>query len=674
MAIYYIDPHTTTNGTGTWASPFSFGTNNSTTFTDGDEIRIKGVALTDLLIGSTYSATITDSITYNATGLGTAATAHDLWYVSEMDCFVVVYDTPTADTIRIGSNSTTFGLIPADDWTPGTTYTLQKVDTSTYGRFSTSISAYFVYNQDYDNITVSDCWVDVGGTPTRVTDGSVKTILSQASGGGTGGTSDTTLFFGPSATFLSISRYRTSNCAYGWTVNLNNTHILPGRGNNSVIWSRIGGVNHTVYINQLGGAAYMPPSPSQGSAWGGLVTYMFLDSTVNIATMQNTIFPVFNVLDNCTFNIGFMSGISGAFTSGSYDANAVASNITFNITNVSLKTFDYVGLNPYIPERVGFINSTLNITGNIDIFDSMGTNAAFIADAIPNNTYDFSSATFYDNRRTNTNPTPAKGLFILPLNSTTGSIGFNQFSFPWDNVTLSASYSSVTDGIQYNGSITNPSYTALQGPLYKPYVFTFTVANNNASNLLSASNNFATTYRYNTLVLRFLFLDGSDPQEYIIIQNKSAGYTVAEDPRYAMLCTKDATVYRTSGPSLKMYVQNVYAAWTDVSPTVYPSSDLTYFNGFTKTIKIPVSAAPTTVAGYIRSDYASTATGDCRVMILDDKYEVVTYQDMTNASYNSWESFSLNFTPTYAAEYHLAIRNLYPFAGKSFWLDDLTVS
>jgi len=672
MAIYYFDPHTTTNGIGTWASPFSFQANNSSTFTDGDEIRVKGVALTSLLTGSTYSATITDPITYNATGLGTAAAAHDVWYVSEIDCFIVVYDAPTADTIRLNT-SATFHIMPANNWTSGTTYTLQKVDVSTYGRFSTAAAATFLYNQNYDNLTISDCWVDVGGTPTRVTDGSVKTLLHRSIGSGAGGTGDTTLNFGPGSSFSVTSPDRTSNCAYGWTVNLNNTHILPGRGNNSVSWSYAGGVNHTVYINQLGGCGYIPLSVSTG--WGGLYAYHYLDSTINIATMQNPLFFSYQTLHNCTFNISLYSATSGDMIMAPY-YQGIASNNTFNITDVSVDGWGGFGLNSYVPVYSTVTNSTLNITGTVDIFDPMSTAAIFISDSVPTNTYNFSSATFYDNRRANTNTTPAEGLFGVSVSSSAGNPGFTTVHPPWDNVTLSAAYSSVTEGIRYGSSLGNPNNGAsLLGAFYEPYVITLRVASTNTSNLFNTSDNFDITQKYRTVVFRFLFLDGSDPREYVLLQNKADGYTgTGEDTRYAMLCTKDATVYRTSGPALKMYTQVLYTPWTNVSPTVYPSSDLTYFNGFTKTIKIPVSAASTTVAGYIRSDYASTATGDCRVMILDDKYEVVTYQDMTNASYNSWESFSLNFTPTYAAEYHLAMRNLYPSAGKAFWLDDLTVS
>jgi len=676
MAIYYFDPHTTTNGTGTWASPFTFATNNTSTFTDGDEIRVKGVALTDLLTGSTYSATITDVITYNATGLGTAAAAHDVWYVSEIDCFIVVYDTPTADTIRLNSNSIYLNM-PANDWTSGTTYTLQKVDTATYPWFSTAAAATFLYSQNYDNITISDCWVDVGGTPTRVTDGSVKTLLHRSNGSGGGGGGATTVNLGPGNSFSVTSADRTSNCAYGWTVNLNNTHILPSRGGTSVGWSYAGGVNHTVYINQLGGCGYMPNSV--GTGWGGLYVYHYLDSTINIVTMQNPLFFSYQTLHNCTFNISLYSGNGGNMIQPPY-YQGIASNNTFNFTDVSLVSWGSFGLNPNVPVNTAVTDSTLNITGTVDIFNAMSSAAVFVSDAVPTNTYNFSSATFYDTRRANTNSIPAEGLFGVSVSSSAGNPGFTTVHPPWGNVTLSAAYSSVTEGVRYGSSLGNPNDgAALIGAFYEPYVITIRVASPNtaggANNLFNTLDNFGIAQKYRTVVFRFLFLDGSDPREYVLLQNKADGYIgTGEDTRYAMLCTKDATVYRTSGPALKMYTQVLYTPWTNVSPTVYPSSDLTYFNGFTKTIKIPVSAASTTVAGYIRSDYASTATGDCRVMILDDKYEVVTYQDMTNASYNSWESFSLNFTPTYAAEYHLAMRNLYPSAGKAFWLDDLTVS
>lgn len=668
MAIYYFDPHTTSNGTGTWASPFSLTTDNTSTFTSGDELRIKGVAKTSLLTGPTYSATIINTITYSATGLGTAAAAYDVWYISEMDIFIVVYDTPTADTIRLNSNDS-FAIAPANDWSAGATYTFQKVDTATYPWFGASSFAYITNYTVIDNLTISDCWVDVAGTPTRVTDGSVKTLLHRSNGAG-GGAQDDTYFSCGARSLSSTTSQRTSNCGYGWAINLNNTHVLAGRGGGSVFWYG-SGINHTVYLNQLGGGGYVGGLSPSG--WGGLDIGMCLDSTINVATWQGQLFFSYYVLNGCTFNIGLLSANNGGFVTAS-NYQGVASNVTFNITNVSVDDFYYTGLNPALPQKVGFSGSTFNITGTVDIYTPMYSEAALIADGVPNNTYDFSSATFYNNRRTTTNAIPGGGLFTIPVSGGSGNIGFTTIQPPWDKVTLSAAYSSVTEGVVYGQSTTNAQGPIPYGSLYEPYVLTFIVPSTDPSNLFNTGDNFPTTYKYRSIVLRFLFLDGSDPIEYILIQNKNAGYSLAEDSRYGMRCTKDAAVYRTSGPSLKMYTQILYSGWTGISPTVYPSSDLTYFNGFTKTIKLPVSAASTTVAGYIRSDNATTATGDCRVMILDNNYEVVTYQDMTNASYNSWESFSLNFTPTYAAEYHLAIRNIYPASGKSFWLDDLTIS
>lgn len=127
--------------------------------------------------------------------------------------------------------------------------------------------------------------------------------------------------------------------------------------------------------------------------------------------------------------------------------------------------------------------------------------------------------------------------------------------------------------------------------------------------------------------------------------------------------TGDASVYKTTGPSLKSnLVSRVSNSW--VSRIARAK----------KTIKIPCTSGTSyTVAGFIRTDDTAYTNGDCRVSIYLNDEEVVG-QDMTTACENAWEGFSLNFTAAQTAEYVLVWSMYYANGAKSYWLDDLTIS
>jgi hypothetical protein len=92
-----------------------------------------------------------------------------------------------------------------------------------------------------------------------------------------------------------------------------------------------------------------------------------------------------------------------------------------------------------------------------------------------------------------------------------------------------------------------------------------------------------------------------------------------------------------------------------------------------KTIKIPaVAGVSRTVTGYVRNTVPSFANGDLRMsIVLGDT--LITYQDMTTASNNAWEQFTLTFTPSITGEYSLLWEMYYAGSG-SMWLDDLSIT
>lgn len=694
MAIYYFDPHTTSNGTGTWASPFSMQSNNTSTFATGDEIRIKGVALTDLLTGSTYSCSIpTNMNQIEATGLGTASAVGDVYYIEETEAFFSVYAVVGADAIQI-SSSPAWKMLPVSSTASSATWTLKKVDLATYPHSITTTTFYLVNGGAYDNITISDCWVDVGGTPTRVTDGSVKTLIRSSS------TSSTQIL------------YMTPNSMWssGWTVNMQNSNVLSARGTTTKVYTLIDGTGHTMSFGQLESSTYSPgyASNSTNTTNGGFGILKGLrDSTISVKVFCGSILGYMGNADslklaNNTYNFDLCISYRGTqFSSSfSYYPEIIMTDLTVNVTDLIVYTFCSISLNIYTPYSCFTTSSTLNLTGNVDTWESnffvtTGSNARYaflITDCVGSNTYDISSATFYNSRRANTNPAifGRVGYISGGVSSGTGvNRGITDFAFPTTSIpaiydsggakavseeTGWATNSSGSGGI-FSSWARNPSASTYQPIIYNarlPSPSSWPPSNNYMFRMQSVNY-------LRPVCIRITFEDNSDPIEAIFLTAKNSWFSTGISANYyptfasnLMECTKDASTYRTSGPSLKMKLDSNYAVNEE---GLYPAASLTWGNGYIKHITIPVTGSTsTTVAGYIRTDNSTMATADCTVLILDQNYDVVTSQDMTSAAYNAWESFSLNFTPSYSGEWHIAIRNLYPIFGKSYWLDDLTVS
>jgi len=693
MAIYYFDPHTVINGTGTWASPFSLATNNTSTFASGDELRIKGVALTDLLTGSTYSGSLTYPHQIQATGIGTASAVGDVYYIEETEAFFSVYGVVGADQIQISSNQA-WKMLPVSSTASSATWTLKKVDIATYKHSISGTIFYLIYGSDYDNITISDCWVDVGGTPTRVTDGSVKTLIRSSSTG-----SSQYLYMTPLNMWSS-----------GWTVNMQNSSVLSARGTTTKVYVMIDGTNHTMSFGQLESSTYSPgyASNSNVTTNGGFGFNKGLrDSTISVKVFCGSIVGLMNdvnslKLANNTFNFDLCISQRGSqFSSSfSYYPELILTDLTVNVVDLIVYDFCSISLNIYTPYSCFTTNSTLNVTGNVDTYGSnffvtTGSNARFaflITDCVGSNTYDISSATFYSNRRANTNPAlfGRVGYVSGGVSSGTGvNRGITDFAFPTTSIpaiydsggakavseeTGWATNSSGSGGI-FSSWARNPGASAYQPIIYNarlPSSSSWPPSNSYMFRMQSVNY-------LRPVCIRITFEDNSDPIEAIFLTAKNSWFSTGGSANSLptlvnnlMECTKDASTYRTSGPSLKMKVTSTYSVNEE---GVYPAASLTWGNGYIKHITIPVTGSTsTTVAGYIRTDNSTMATADCTVLILDQNYDVVTSQDMTSAAYNAWESFSLNFTPSYTGEWHIAIRNLYPIFGKSYWLDDLTVS
>lgn len=612
MAIYYIDPHTTTNGTGTWASPWSLASSTRTGLTNGDEIRIKGVALTSLLTATSYTATVTNNYQLTITaggGLGADWVAGDVAYLPAYDTFFKVYSV-SSNVIQVYTSSS---MLPIKDWS-ATSLTVRKVDTTTYP-VSTTSSAYNIgAATNLDGVTVSDCWTNA---TTRVTDGTVKTL------------------FNNSYTVTNMTLYMTKAASTaggsGWTVNLQNTHVLCSRTTtNGYVETYINSTSSTYSINQIyswgsGGTGFIQVAGVTGNTINIEHFTNYYGLGAGCFATQNNTYNITNLLTANAYIAGNGAGIS-------------VPNNTINITNFSFIAVAFSSLFVLINNT----SSTLNITGTIDQYGA--TAATYMFSGYGNLTINIgASVVYYYNKRA-----AQKSLWTYYCEYSSSAASGPTIYFPAFNVSNGWTYSVNI----YNTTTVSPTLPSRGGP---PDDFKIIYPVNN----LAATTPAGVIGNCNIIVS---FEDGSAPFEILGVFGTYNSSTTASNQNLPKVTT-DAAVYRTTGPSLKSYLDSrVTSTWASNQAKA------------TKTIKIPCTSGTSyTVTGYIRTDDTAYTNGDCRVGIYLNDAEV-TGQDMTTACENAWEQFTLTFTATTTGEYVFTWSMYYANGAKSYWLDDLTIA
>lgn len=617
MAIYYIDPHTTTNGSGTWASPWSLNSNTRTGLAAGDEIRIRGVALTSLLTATAYTATVTSQYQLTLTaggGLGADWVAGSIGYLPVYDTFFRVYGVSG----NILSAYTTTSLLPIYDWSV-TSLTVRKVDTTTYPASTTTASAYF--GGLFNNITITDCWTS---ETTRVTDGTVKTLINF-------GASSANLSLQSSASFLT-----------GWTVNCQNTAAICFNVTTT------GGVslsnyasNSTISFGQIYGWGSAILNPLILGTGGNPVKNV----TINI-THYAAYYPLSystgtgNSAKDITINITHLTypNIDNLIYSTSVSIPWV--NLTLNIVNIHVYSYSSYAV---LFRTDGGTNFTYNLTGTVDMYSASALN--FILIGHMSGTINIgSSVVYYSNKRAST----AVSISAFNYYVTQNTLIQSTLYFPDINVNNSWTTSAKS-------SWANATYPSAQTATLPS---SFTLNLRQASDIPSGHPYCSTSY--NTLIT---FRNGDTPIEYLAILNGSVASTSA--PSFPKVTT-DATVYRTAGPSLKSYL--------GTKNTTYWGSSTQRLARSYKTIKVPcISGTSYTITGYTRTDDTTYVNGNLRVGVFLNNIEVVG-QDMTTVSINAWEQFTLTFTAAQTAEYIFAMQMYYELGAKSYWLDDLTIN
>lgn len=615
MAIYYINPHTTTNGTGTWASPWSLNNATRTGLTDGDEIRIMGVALTSLLTATSYTATVTDNYRLTITaggGLGGDWAAGDVAYLPAYDTFFRVYSV-TANVIALAS---TTAMLPVMDWS-ATSVTLRKVNTATYGVSVTSSTLFITGDTSkFDNITVSDCWTS---ETTRVTDGTVKTLLRS-------GSTVAVSFF--------LNALVTDLCS-GWVVNCQNTHIICNTASSSsgAVNLITNTKNSTIEINQMYG-------------WGTSATGIHLSISSSRNSADNNTLTIKSY--TCPIGIGqqpYRGGSGNTFNFTNFQINGANSYFnngiptggenTINFTNVFLgRSGPFIGAFYVAP-----FNSKINVsfTGVVDSYNTNDITQVHSSNPTPSTITLGSGLSIYINKRASQVTTIAVGSANIPPSTKTTFV---------PTIINNSSISITTLATFTTSSFLTNTYSSI---LPQQYDWSFPYPNSayTPSGYASAANQ------------TFTYRDGSNPSELLgIFPSENTSIAYENSP----LVTTDATVYRTSGPSLKSYLP------TRVSTIWYTNSRAV------KLIKIPCTDGTSyTITGYIRSNDSAYVNGDCSVHVYLGDVEVDS-QIMTTSCVNAWGQFTLTFTATETAEYEFAWKMYYANGDKSYWLDDLTVS
>lgn len=618
MAVYYVSPYTTTNGTGTWASPYSMASSTRPQLVDGDEVRVVSRYLTDLLTATTYTATYTTINTLTITaggGLGADFAVNDVVYLPDAGTFFKV---TSVSTNVIGMGFGASGIIPWYNTSSGqTNITVRKVNLAANPASSVGGSLTIWSGTEFaNNVTVTDGWVDAYY---QSTDGTAKTLIHSTASSYTLQLDNTTT--------TAVQRS-------GVVFNLSNTHAVCGNGTSSSVFLRMVSGGAALTFGQLCNRA----SNTSGHISTGNGVQYLTDVSITIIH-NNTTNPLnsvymyggsFTILNQCADSMSsFLQGLS-------------CKNV--NVTIGNLVTNSGAG---YIFNQTSSIvyKNTINFTGYIDIFSAGGISG--LINALGNFTLTLSAGfVIWHTRRTVTVTT--LGVGVLPAQSTNSF--YDVVPLPSFNVNGNRT---ITTPYTLAYSIFNASANIEGHTFKKPRVITFDcpVAMPDANRIwgTSRSINYLVTFR-----------DGTAPYE--VCGPDSLRTTSSASTDFPVV-TLDTVVVKTTGPSLKAYLAT--------------RQTYIWYNTFVKarkTIKIPVvSGASYTVTGWVRTAQTSYANGDCRVCIVNTVAEIVG-QDMTTACINAWEQFTLTFTASKTEELTLVWEMYFAEGGKAFWLDDLTIT
>lgn len=616
MAIYYIDPHSNVNGNGAWANQYSLWNITRATAASGDEYRIKGVALANLLTATTYTANYTNSQTLTLTAggsLGADFAGNDVIWLPGINGFQKVSSVT-------GNALSFYQMVFWSNTANQTDITLRRVDTATYPGGNT-LTAYFTANLTGSNITVSDCWTADG---TRVTDGTVKTLINTSSA--TTGALQVYPETASAGLSIAVDPRR--------TYNLENTHIVPGNFANGQATFNLLSSNVTCTLGSIASGSTNAPVVVGGTPGGVTNISLTIGSVAGGVSLtgSNITVTISNVVANTN------GAIHPTTTTQTINSKVTYGNVTTYTTSTGVGSV--------------LIGSTTDTTGIIYTINGpwdhyTSTTGYSIATGYGNYAISWGpSFTLTGNRRA-TNITALGNRWTI--GTTTSSTGFRRIpdipvptGWSTPSVYMNATTSSILAGSASSNTV--PSQGIVSCP----------------TQIGSAQRSGGRNAYTNNL---FINRDGTDPYELLGTYNPIA--TTATNPTYVqtVVAFPTTSVVRTTGPALQLLLSSrVTNFWVAGAPCVS-----------TKTFKIPVTSGVTyTTSGYIRTDISTYATGDCKVRVLQNDTTLLANQNMTTSCINSWENFSMTFVPTITGEATFCMDVYYAAAG-NFYLDDFTI-
>ncbi len=634
MAIYYIDPHTQTNLYGTWAEPYSFSSATRYAIANGDELRIKGVALTSLLTATVYTFTQTsaDTLTWVSGGSMADFTQGDIVYFPQYGSFARV---TSRGTTTIGTQGT-YCMLPLYNSQVGSAtggVTVRKVNMASYPASTTSGTLNLMV-AGVNNITITDGWTS---ETTRVTDGTVKSLITSSTTSGVTVVMDTT----------TLNRS-------GWNIDMPNSHILHGNSSSTgqTLTTTIRTSNTRITVGQL---------CAQWAGWGG---------GFNIGggladTVQNTVINVTHFSGqsvaaiygrDISINMANVACDSGDFFWR--DGNYTSRNLTMTIGDLAYRS---ASNNHALIRTHNSAEMTVNMNGTVDIYNNEYIGGIFNGYGTANVSFHPTNFSIRVNKRQTSQTTFVyKYLINRNINDDHGG---RRMVPTVPNPPVVANDNSYTRRIAItDGPINAGGYGLVKVGLV-PVSINIDLPMM-ANNLVSFPNwSRGGVGGLNTL---FTFRDGSDPIE--LLSPFGTSHAHADNNTTFPTVTRDSVVYRTSAPSLKCTLTSRNAFyWT--------SNNVVKTGIAAKAIKIPMIANTSyTVSGYIRTDDSAVVNGDTYVRIVVDDTTVLASQNMTTAAINAWEGFTLTFTAPKTGEANFVWYMYFPNGAKSFWLDDLTIT
>lgn len=642
MAIFWFDPNKAAAGTGTFADPYGMlHTNNRPTVVNpGDECRVLGKPLSTLLTATEYTVTVRDFAS-NSSGsaIKLANTAqyvdfaqYDVVYFPEFDVFMRLAVTFNASGIATQAQFHEIPIVCGRDRVT----TMRKVDPA---QITTSAAnAWYLLTNSTTafpsgGVTATDCWIN---ETTRITDGTVKTLLISA---GTG-----SYQFLVSSVILALTN-RQGVTFQRSTFDFSNTHILAGRSTNSATSIS----NYFPYADTTIKQIFSLGSSGSSVNCGGTTTLYAEDSSVTVDTLSTH--STFTLSGDSYFEFTvnkYINGTQYSLLQSGENFSQYAANAVINIGDVCAGS-----IGSQLVALTGANNTTYNLNGKgyvwstgISIPNLIAGGGEFVLNYGPN--FEVKTAM---NALVQTNVTNVSTNIVYD-STTAPSSKEDYYNIPalppgWAFVGTAA-FATNMNPQQYRVSPLRAAIRSLN------------IKNLNVPTFFIGSSNRWTNVQVISVDNKF------EPFEVLGIYNWQ--YVTIYNHTACFVASKDYQNYHTNAPSLKLELQT----YTTNLWNVTNGADKPYS---IKNIFIPtVQGQSYTISMQLRTDDTSYVAGDFSVHLCRNDGTVINSNTPTTAFINNYVNVTFTYTAMVSEEIYLAFKMHGYRAGQRYWVSDLVVS